>query len=473
MNNFVVSLDVGTSSCRCGIFEAGCLRLQKTVVLLPHRQKPGLSEYRAEDLLKASYQVLHQVLEAVDVSCVSALAISSQRSTVVLWDKDTGKSLGPVLTWEDGRAVQETAQATISQQEVHGLTGLYKTPYFSAPKITWAMAHLPEVQQALKNHTLCAGPVASYLIYHLTKGQVFATDPTLAQRTLLFDIAKGTWSEQLGKAFSVPLEILPQLKATTDDYGVYEYRSTKLPIRVCVGDQQAAAGALHPGDMLFNYGTGAFVLHHTGEKRVLLPGLLTSVAPSQKGKKLSYLLEGPVNAAGSAYLWLKTKGVDVKMDELDVICAQATAPLEILPALGGLGAPYWDFSLKPVIRGVTDSTTPADWAAGLTRAIALLMADIVHYMQTYKIVPSGKTTVSGGLSKSSYLMQFQSDVLQRPLVRTSQPEETLTGAALLAGMIFPCGESGQTFLPQISSSKAKEIYKKWQDFIKECNAKTL
>ena len=473
MKNCVVSLDIGTSSCRCGAFREGSLQLQRTAALLPFRQAPGLSEYQAEDLLTSSYQVLHQVLDAIDLSCVSALAISSQRSTVVLWDKNSGKALGPVLTWEDGRAVQEAEHANISQKEVHKLTGLYKTPYFSAPKISWELAHLPTVQQALKNHTLCAGPIASYLIYHLTNGQVFATDPTLAQRTLLFDITQGTWNEQLCKAFSVPAEILPQLKATCDDYGMYEYHSKKLPIRVCVGDQQAAASMLQPGDMLLNYGTGAFVLHHTGEKCVLLPGLLTSVAPSQKGKALSYLLEGPVNAAGSAYLWLRTKGIEMKMEELDSFCTHARHPLEILPALGGLGAPYWDFSLKPVIKGVTDATTPADWAAGLTHGIALLMADIVNYMQTYKIIPQGNTTVSGGLSQSDYLMQFQANVLQRTLTRTTQPEETLVGASFLAGMSICNRLQEKSFLPQISSSKTNEIYQRWQDFVKECNAKVL
>lgn len=473
MSDCIVALDIGTSSCRCGAFKAGRLQVQKTAALLPYRQKPGLSEYRAEDLLHASYQVLHEVLDGVDLSGVSALAISSQRSTVVLWDKNSGEALGPVLTWEDGRAAQEAQQATISHEEVHELTGLYKTPYFSAPKIAWGIAHLPEVQQALKNHTLCAGPVASYLIYHLTKGNVFATDPTLAQRTLLFDIAQGTWSEKLCKAFSVPLEILPQLKATADDYGVYEYRSKKLPICVCVGDQQAASGTLKAGEMLLNYGTGAFVLHHTGEKRVLLPGLLTSVAPSRKGEPLSYLLEGPVNAAGSAYLWLKTKGIEVKMDELDSLCARAAQPLEILPALGGLGAPYWDFSLTPVIKGNTNAATSADWVAGLTQSIALLMADIVNYMRTYKIVPSGKTTVSGGLSQSNYLMQFQADILQRALTRTAQPEETLAGASLLSGLVKSNNATEKTFSPHISPSQAQGIYGKWQSFLKECNAKVL
>ena len=473
MNNYVVALDVGTSSCRCGAFKEGALTVQKTVALQPYRRQPGLSEYKAQDLLTACFQVLNQVLEAVGEENVSALAISSQRSTVVLWDRLCGKALGPVLTWEDGRAAQEAQKAAVSQEEVHLLTGLYKTPYFSAPKIAWALAHLPQVKQACEKKTLCVAPVASYLIYHLTKGQVFATDPTLAQRMLLFDIAQGSWSGKLCQAFGVPLEILPQVKSTVDDYGMYEYRDKKLPIRVCVADQQAAASILAPGDMLLNYGTGAFVLYHTGNKRIVLPGLLTSVAPFSDGKSLSYLLEGPVNAAGSAYLWLKTKGIEIKMEELDLLCGRATHPLEILPALGGLGAPYWDFSLKPVIKGQAEDTPPEDWAAGLTRAIALLIADIVNYMRVYKIVPNGKTTVSGGLSQSDYLLQFQADILQRSLARTTQPEETLAGAAFLAGMITFPSVRQKSFVPQIPASQAQIIYKQWQAFLKECNAKPL
>lgn len=473
MSAYVVALDIGTSSCRCGAFGKGRLQIKQSISLLPHRQRPGLSEYRAEDLLKASYYVLHQVLDTVNLEEVSSLVISSQRSTVVLWDKDSGQALGPILTWEDGRAMKEAEQAPITQEEVHVSTGLYKTPYFSAPKIMWSITHLPEVKDAFKRGKLCVGPVASFLIYHLTKGRVFATDPTLAQRTLLFDIKDGAWSEKLCKAFSIPGEILPQLKATVDDYGVYEYRSKYLPIRVCVGDQQAAASSLVSGDMLFNYGTGAFVLHHTGTKHVILPGLLTSVAPSQVGKGLSYLLEGPVNAAGSAYLWLKTKGIQIDMKDLDLLCARSTHPLEILPAIGGLGAPYWNFSLGPVIKGQTGSSTPADWVAGLTRGIALLVADIVHYMKAYQIVPSGKMIVSGGLSQSDYLMQFQADVLQRFLTRTAQPEETLMGAVLLAGVTENSDVLEEMFSPRISPLQSQDIYKKWQAFVKECNAVPL
>ena len=162
------------------------------------------------------------------------------------------------------------------------------------------------------------------------------------------------------------------------------------------------------------------------------------------------------------------------MDELDALCMQAKHPLEILPALGGLGAPYWNFSLTPVIKGITDITTPADWVAGLTHGIALLIADIVNYMRAYQIIPHGKTTVSGGLSQSNYLMQFQADVLQRTLARTAQPEETLAGACALAGMTnFSNDIQEKSFLPQISSFKANEIYEKWQTFVKECNARVL
>ena len=163
----------------------------------------------------------------------------------------------------------------------------------------------------------------------------------------------------------------------------------------------------------------------------------------------------------------------IQLKDLDMLCVQAAHPLEILPALGGLGAPYWDFSLKPVIKGQTDASTPADWAAGLTHGIAFLMADIVQYMKMYQIVPAGSTTVSGGLSQSDYLMQFQADVLQRSLTRTAQPEETLIGAALLSGMAESTGATEKTFGPRISPSQAQDIYSKWQTFVKECNAKPL
>ncbi|MBO4674769.1 MAG: hypothetical protein J5601_01605 [Elusimicrobiaceae bacterium] len=464
MGQYIVSLDIGTSSVRAAAFTQGGPTCVKALPLLPHRQKAGCSEYEIGELLSAARTVLHQVLDEVGPAQVKALGISSQRSTIVLWDKNTGQVLGPILTWEDGRALEQAQQATISQEELHIFTGLYKTPYFSAPKITWMLTHLPQVRAAEKSGSLCAAPVTSFLIWKLTGGVVFSTDITLAQRTLLLDIQTGQWSDRLCNAFSISPSILPSLKASVDDYGTYSYKGVSIPIRACVADQQAASSALKEGQMCINYGTGAFVLQHMGTQGTVLPGMLTSLAPSCPGGSLQYLLEGPVNAAGSAFLWLNTRGIKIDMNRLDDICKESLHPLRILPAIGGLGAPYWNFTLSPVILGENAQTTRGDWAVGLVQGICFLIADIVQYMRSHQVTIQGPIKVMGGLSKSDYLVQFQSDTLQQTLLRRQEVEATLLGVARLLGYETLQNEI-TSFQPKISSEKAGKLYWQWQQFV--------
>ena len=464
MGQYIVSLDIGTSSIRAAAFAQEGPVCMKALPLLPHRPRAGYSEYEAETLLSTAMKVLHQVLDEVGPAQIKALGISSQRSTVVLWDKNTGQVLGPIFTWEDGRALEQSQQAALSQEELHACTGLYKTPYFSAPKIAWMLAHLPQVQAAQKSKALCAAPIATFLIWKLTEGAVYSTDVTLAQRTLLLDIQTGKWSDRLCNAFSISPSILPSLKASVDDYGVYTYKGVSIPIRVCVADQQAASSALKAGQMCINYGTGAFVLQHMGMQGKVLPGLLTSLAPSSAESPLQYLLEGPVNAAGSAFLWLNARGIKIDMNRLDTICKESLHPLRILPALGGLGAPYWNFSLSPVVLGENAQTTNADWAAGLVQGICFLVADIVQYMRLHQVTVQGPIEVTGGLSQSAYLVQFQADVLQQSLLRSKEVEATLLGVArLLGNNILPSAEV--IFHPNISSGQADTLYQQWQQFV--------
>ena len=466
---WIVALDIGTSGCRAAAVRPdGSFAAQCYTPLVPVRPAEGLSEYKAEELLEATRRVLHAVLEEVGPQQVAALAVASQRSTVVLWDKTTGRSVGPVLTWEDGRAQAQAAQAAISQEEIHTKTGLYKTPFFSAPKIAWMLQHVPQAAQVLRQGNLVAAPVASYIIWHLTGGKTLATDVTLAQRTLLFDIHTGSWSEDLCRAFGVPAEVLPPILPSVADYGAYVYQGVSIPVRVCVGDQQAAAAYfnLQLQDSLINYGTGAFWLYRAGEKAVLLPGMLTSLAVQEQAGRNNYFLEGPVWAAGSILLWLKAQGMKFDEADLQPLCLSAKHPVWFLPALGGLGAPYWDFTVSAAAEGLFPQTRTADWVAGTMRAIAFLLTDIASYLQEngYKL---GNVQVSGGLSQVAYLTSFQADLLQRPLRLTPQPDATVLGAVRLAGgKAFAAGQlKDRTISPTLSAEKAHELYKQWQQFL--------
>lgn len=477
---FIIALDQGTSSCRaCAVDGQGVVRAQKTQTFSPQRDGKLISQYSAQDLLSAQREVLNSLLEEITPQRVAAIGVCSQRSTVVLWDKQTGDVLAPVLTWEDGRAQAQAQAADLSQEQVHQLTGLFKTPYFSAPKIAWCLQHEPAARQAARQHTLLAAPVASYLIWHLTGRTVFATDPTLAQRTLLWSMESGQWSPALCQAFGVPIECLPTLQPTVADYGNYLYKGVKLPILVCAADQQAAAAyhELAAGKTLINYGTGAFVLHHTGRQLAVLPGMLSSVAASTSLQDRQFLLEGPVFAAGSVLSWLQSRGIDFEIAHLDALCARAGHPVQLLPALGGLGAPYWDYTVKPCTQQVTPQTTAADWVAGALRGIAGLVADIVYYLRAHAQPVGPSVLVSGGLSRSHYLLTQQADLLGVPLSAQDQPESTILGTArLAAGQLGWDTSAWQTaparqVVPRLTAQQTQAAYRRWAEFVAQCRTK--
>ncbi len=475
---YIVSLDMGTSGCRAAAVRAdGTIGAQHYFPLVPARPAPGLSEYNAEDLWHAAEQSLRAVLDKIGPQNAAALAVASQRSTVVLWDTKTGESVGPVLTWEDGRAQTQVQDATVSQEEIHLKTGLYKTPFFSAPKITWSLQTVPQAISLLAQGRLAAGPVASYIIWKLTGAQKFATDYSLAQRTLLLDVHLLSWSETLCKAFNIPQDILPSLQASAADYGAYTYQGVSIPVCACVGDQQAAAVyfKLAKNKSLINYGTGAFWLYNTGDRPVFLPGMLTSLSAGTQPRTSDYLLEGPVNSAASALLWLKAQGILFEDGEVDGLCAQANRPVWFLPAFGGLGAPYWDFQTPTAVQGLSPHTRKPDWVAGVVRAIAFLLTDIANYLRTNGCAVEGPVQVSGGLSHSNYLTSFQADVLQLPLEVSHQADATLLGAAMLAaehiGQPVTCAPAYTKVSPTLTAVQAGELYAAWQQFVSNVRKK--
>ncbi len=471
---YIIALDQGTSSCRAlAVDGQGRVVDQEQRVFSPSRAGKDRSEYDANELLNAQLEVLHLLLDRIGPEQAGAIAVCSQRSTVVLWDKKTGEVLAPVLTWEDGRAHEQSEALSLSQEQVHLLTGLFKTPYFSAPKIAWCMQKVPAVKQAARQGTLLVGPVATHLIWHLTRGSVFATDPTLAQRTLLWDINSWQWSRTLCENFGVPLACLPQVYPSTADYGTYTYKGVRIPIYACVADQQAAATyhGLIAGKTVINYGTGAFVLHHTAEKLIVLPGMLSSVAATKSVQERAFLLEGPVFSAGSVLEWLKAKGFLPELDQLETLCAQAQTPVQFLPALGGLGAPYWDYRVQASAQRISAQTTSADWVAGALQGIALRIADIIYYLRANGQTVQGPVQVSGGLVRSKYLLAFQADVLQIDLQVQPELQSTALGAAVLAARKLGWNvkgwlkEGGPCISPRVTLPQSQAIYTEWQHFV--------
>ena len=477
--NVILALDQGSSASRVLALDMrGKIVARASRELCTVRQAAHLAELDATALLQGQLEALQEVVAQLENRKIIALSVASQRSTVIFWDKQTGKSLAPALSWQDGRADVPVAVNQLGQTTIHSLTGLYATPFYSAAKIQWALQHIPAVAQAAQANRLCVGPVASYIIWHLTKGKTFACDPTLAQRMLLFDIRKMDWSEELLNAFGIKKEWLPVIKNTSADYGVWNYNGQEIALCACVGDQQAALYALEvkEGDACINYGTGAFFMSHTGATCHIFPGLLTSVAASQKTADYEYLLEGPVNACATVFAWLTALGIEAKQEQLDVLCAASKQPISLLPALGGLGAPYWDFKLTPVMAGLSAQTTRADIILGALRAITNLLADIVFYASKCGI-QTREIKVAGGLSKSKSLLQNQADILQISLTPCVERESTALGAALLAAHLLKIDTSVWSTLktlpvvkPCLSAEQAQLRYQQWRDFVEWCKS---
>lgn len=478
INQYIIALDQGSSSSRALAFDFQGRCVEKYAVpLVASYPAAGMAEYDGRELLQSQLKPLDKLLDKIGAPQITSIAVSSQRSTVVLWDKRTGDPLCPVLTWQDGRAFQEAEEAPLSQQQVHRLTGLYKTPFYSAAKITWCVKNYPQVKAAADAGNLCVGPVSTYLVWHLTKGQVFAVDPALAQRMLLLNIQTLQWDDTLLNAFKVKRAWLPEIKPSTGDFGHYNYEGNLIPINVCCGDQQASlfVTGFKEGSTSINYGTGAFFQHNTGPNLRLLDGILTSLCASNGGTP-EYMFEGPVNAAGSVFGWLKELGGDFDMDQLDLLYSKAKQPVWFLPALGGLGAPYWDFKVSPVFAGLSPQTKKADILAGAMRGIGFLLADIVFYLEKSGI-RIGDIKVSGGIASSHALMQFQSDILQHPVLLCDESESTALGTAMLAaremGVDVSSWEASvkTTFKPQFSKEEAAALYQQWQKFVQWCRSR--
>jgi len=468
MNKIIVALDQGSSNSRAALIDAASGKvLAKKFVPVPFEASQNTCSYDGASLFNTQISALEDVLKQTDLNKVTAIALSAQRSTIVLWDKLTGSALCPVLSWLDGRAAKISAQNPLPQEVFHQKTGLYNTPYFSAPKIKWCLENYPHVKSAYKMGRLCVGPVSSFLLWRMSEGKIFACDGTFAQRTLLFNINTKTWDNELLESFGLEKALLPEVKHSFDNYGSYN----NIPIKLCLGDQQAASaacGLLNKGSANINYGTGAFFLLNIGQEKAFIKGILTSLAWDSKKKTADYLLEAPLITAGSLFTWLQRLGFDFKLQYLKEIAKKAKEDILFLPALGGLGAPYWNYNLRPVIAGLEVSSTKEDVIFAAVRGLNFVMTDIIYYLkkQGYDIC---SLQMSGGLSKDGVLPQLQSDILQMTLAQQEEKETTLIGAAAVCAKNMGFNiDAWQTNLkiykPQISKQEAEYKYARWRNF---------
>jgi len=474
---FIIVLDQGSSSSRALAFDLeGNIRFKAQRKIALAYPQAGYAEYDGMELLRSQTESLKEVLAKLpEGASVRAMGLAAQRSTVVLWDKETGVPLCPALSWQDGRALGELAKVPLSNTAIHELTGLYKTPYYSASKIKWCLENFPEVKAAAAAGTLRVSPVSGFILWHLSKGKIFALDPTQAQRTLLFNIKKLKWDARLLGAFGLDSGALPEIRPSIGDFGKIKVEGFDMHARAVLGDQQAALlglGVNSENSAALNYGTGAFLLVNTGSRLVKVRGILNSIGWQDAGAKAPcYFLEGTVNSAATALEWLKIKfGMFNELSEVDGMCRLSRNRLLCLPAIGGIGAPYWDYSTFTTFSGFSPHSDKNDVVRGVVEGIAYMVGDAFEMIKK-KGFNITELRASGGLSNLDWLLQFQADITGAKVLRMEDTEATALGAAVgaarAAGLELPRKvKISKEFTPAISEEERAGLVKGWRVFVK-------
>jgi glycerol kinase len=443
---YLLALDQGTTSSRAILFT-----LEGEVVGVARRAfrqlypEPGWVEHDPweiwESQLWAAREVLRQA--GADPRAVVALGITNQRETTLVWDRATGRPLHRALVWQDRRtaslceALRERGLEPLFRER----TGLLLDPYFSGTKLAWLLENVPGLREKAERGEALFGTVDTWLLWNLTGGEVHATDPTNASRTLLFNLHTLSWDEELLGLLGVPRAMLPEVRPSEGEFGetLPELFGAPIPIRGVLGDQQAALfgqAALSPGEGKCTYGTGAFLLLNTGERPVPSQrGLLTTVAWSLGGKA-TYALEGSVFVAGAAIQWLKEVGLLREEGEVEALARSVAdaGGVYLVPGFTGLGAPYWDPYARGAILGLTRGTTRAHLARAALEGVAFLVGEVAEAMAEEAGLPLQELRVDGGMAENDLFLQIQADLLGVAVARPRVTETTALGAALMAGV---------------------------------------
>jgi glycerol kinase len=444
---YVLALDQGTTSSRAIVFDEACAPV--AVAQREFRQiypQPGWVEHDAGDIWASQRDVAREALAraAVPLAQVVAVGIANQRETTLLWDRRTGQPVANAIVWQDRRtaAMCDALRVAGVEATVRRKTGLVLDPYFSGTKLAWLLDNVAGARDRAERGELAFGTVDTWLVWNLTGGRVHVTDPSNASRTLLFDIDTGAWDDELLEILGIPRAVLPEVRPSSHACGAVapEILGAPIPIAGIAGDQQAAlfGQACHaPGMAKNTYGTGCFMLLHTGAERIAsAEGLITTVAASAGGAR-EYALEGSVFVAGAVVQWLRDGlGLIRSSAEVEALAASVPDPggVYLVPAFVGLGAPHWDAHARGAIVGLTRGTTAAHVARAALESIAFQSTDVLIAMQRDAGIELGELRVDGGAAANELLMQFQADLLGVPLARPRVLETTALGAAYLAGL---------------------------------------
>lgn len=521
MRKYVISLDQGTTSSRAIAFDSeGHKYSVYQKEFAQHFPRPGWVEHDPMDILSSQMEVMRLVAEDIcregctpqaenHEPVICAIGITNQRETTIVWDASTGRPVYNAIVWQDRRTAAYCASFADKEDMIKAKTGLLIDPYFSATKIRWILDNVPGAREKAQKGELRFGTVDSWLVWNLSGGKAHVTDVSNASRTMIFNIHTLQWDKELLELFGIPESMLPKVCSSSEIYGYTHVCGRDIPIASVIGDQQSALFGqmcVHKGDIKNTYGTGCFLLMNTGEKAIQSKNrLLTSVA-WKIGDSVNYVLEGSVFVAGAAVQWLRDGlGIIKSAAEIEDLAARvdSTDGVYFVPALTGLGAPYWNADAKGIICGITRGTTSAHIARAALEGIAFSVADVVDAMNAditdandnaaAPHDPSNDNTadsqmpgnskacnilkVDGGASRNNLLMQIQADILGVKVVRPQECETTALGAAYLAGLatgvwqdiasLEKQWEQEKSFTAGKTADEASSLKNAWHEAVKK------
>jgi glycerol kinase len=494
----ILSIDQGTTGTTVLIFDSsGHIIGRSYNEFTQYYPQPGWVEHDPVELWEVSYLTIEQALHSANIKAseLSAIGITNQRETMVVWDRETGEPVYNAIVWQCRRSSSlcDALKAAGNEALIQAKTGLLIDAYFSASKLQWLFNEMPELRQRAIDGELCFGTIDSWLIWKMTAGSAHLTDPTNASRTLLYNITEACWDPELLDLFGIPASILPTVKASAGffaDTNPGEFFGVTVPICGVAGDQQAALfgqRCTQPGDIKNTYGTGCFMLMYAGacsdvEQPQSTSGLLTTIACTSEGLP-AYALEGSVFTAGAAVQWLRDQlGLIETAAETQAIAESIphTSGVYMVPALTGLGAPWWDMAARGAIVGLTPGAGRKEIIRACLEAIAYQSLELALLMSREANADIKQLRVDGGASANDFLMQFQSDILNAEVQRPEQVESTAIGAALLAGIgsglwspeKLPTSltKLDKTFKPLMTVEKRQHFFNGWRNAVAQVQA---
>lgn len=495
MTKYILALDQGTSSSRAIVFDhdgnAVSVSQKEFTQYFP---KPGWVEHDPKEIWASEKEVMLEAVRRaafkdaqdgkVDGVEIAGIGITNQRETTIVWDAATGEPVYNAIVWQDRRTGEycDSLKAQGLTDMIRRKTGLIIDAYFSGTKVRWILENVPGAREKAERGELRFGTVDSWLIWNLTGGKVHVTDVTNASRTMLYNIHTLKWDEELLKLLGIPMSMMPSVRSCSEVYGTTTLLGGEVPIAGAAGDQQSALfGQMctEPGAVKNTYGTGCFLLMNTGAQPILSENNLLTTVAWQIGEKVTYALEGSIFVAGSVVQWLRDGlGIIKSSSEVEALASQVpdNGGVYFVPALTGLGAPYWDPYAKGTIVGLTRGSKAAHIARAALEGIAFQTMDIVNAMERDAGVPLGELKVDGGASRNNLMMQFQADILGTDVIRPQVTETTALGAAYLAGLavgywsgldeVKSQWQVERKFAPQADKATVAAAKEGWADAIK-------